>query len=183
MTSRSQFGMDLINFAQNDPLILAHSSIDKDTNGSSAEHRIEHCSEETPCSTNCKEKHPSFSKLCPKWKLELEQIQTGKVRHGVSFQEASGIARAPTPKSQSSYSSALQKTFKSVATETVYVVSPHINRNYSSIPILSKKKLCNDLILEINMSSTSKDNTKNAITGQNQTKTKKYGNKEELSEK
>ncbi|GIX80906.1 hypothetical protein CEXT_802051 [Caerostris extrusa] len=84
------------------------------------------------------------------------------------FQKLGGLS-APTSKSQSPYSSALQKTFKSVAIEIDYDVSPHINRNYSSIPILSKKKLCNDLILEINMSSTSKDN---AINGQNQTKIK-----------
>ncbi|GBN24737.1 putative RNA-directed DNA polymerase from transposon X-element, partial [Araneus ventricosus] len=71
--------------------------------------------EETICQNpekcfNCKGNHASYSKTCPKWKLEKE-IQSVKVTRNISIQEARKIVHDRTPKPNHSYSAAL-KTIK-----------------------------------------------------------------------
>ena len=46
--------------------------------------------------TNCNGKHSSFSKDCPKWKVEKE-IQRVKVTQGISFPEARRIVESSSP--------------------------------------------------------------------------------------
>ncbi|GBL76974.1 hypothetical protein AVEN_12639-1 [Araneus ventricosus] len=70
--------------------------------------------EETVCTKpekcgNCKDNHPSYSKSCPKWKLEKE-IQIVKITKKISIQEARKIVLDRTPKPNYSYSAALKTT-------------------------------------------------------------------------
>ncbi|GBN35475.1 hypothetical protein AVEN_165530-1 [Araneus ventricosus] len=58
---------------------------------------------------NCKDNHPSYSKSCPKWKLEKE-IQTVKITKKISIQEARKIVLDGTPKPNYSYTAALKIT-------------------------------------------------------------------------
>ncbi|GBM36903.1 hypothetical protein AVEN_14890-1 [Araneus ventricosus] len=55
---------------------------------------------------NCKGNHPSYSKTCPKWKLEKEIISV-KVTKNISIQEARKIVHDRTPKTNYSYTAAL----------------------------------------------------------------------------
>ncbi|GBM44598.1 hypothetical protein AVEN_221839-1 [Araneus ventricosus] len=55
---------------------------------------------------NCKENHASYSKTCPKWKLEKE-ILSVKVTKNISIQEARKIVHDRTPKRNYSYTAAL----------------------------------------------------------------------------
>ncbi|GBM54772.1 hypothetical protein AVEN_202278-1 [Araneus ventricosus] len=55
---------------------------------------------------NCKGNHASYSKTCPKWKLEKE-ILSVRVTKNISIQEAHKIVHDGTPKTNYSYSAAL----------------------------------------------------------------------------
>ncbi|GBL78645.1 hypothetical protein AVEN_65221-1 [Araneus ventricosus] len=55
---------------------------------------------------NCKGNHASYSKTCPKWKLEKE-ILSVKVTKNISIQESRKIVHDRTPKTNYSYTAAL----------------------------------------------------------------------------
>ncbi|GBL72876.1 hypothetical protein AVEN_128071-1 [Araneus ventricosus] len=55
---------------------------------------------------NCKGNHASYSKTCPKWKLEKE-ILSVKVTKNISIQQARNIVHDRTPKTNYSYPAAL----------------------------------------------------------------------------
>ncbi|GBM78697.1 hypothetical protein AVEN_239932-1 [Araneus ventricosus] len=83
--------------------------------------------EETICQNpekcfNCKGNHASYSKTCPKWKLEKE-IQSVKVTRNISIQEARKIVHDRTPKTNHSYSAAL-KTIKNPDTPLEPIQTP-----------------------------------------------------------
>ncbi|GBM44388.1 hypothetical protein AVEN_147394-1 [Araneus ventricosus] len=83
--------------------------------------------EETSCQNpencfNCKGNHASYSKTCPKWKLEKE-IQSIKVTRNISIQEARKIVHDRTPKTNHSYSAAL-KTIKNPDTPLEPIQTP-----------------------------------------------------------
>ncbi|GBM93400.1 hypothetical protein AVEN_151655-1 [Araneus ventricosus] len=71
---------------------------------------------------NCKGNHASYSKTCPKWKLEKE-IQSVKVTRNISIQEARKIVHDRTPKTNHSYSAAL-KTIKNPDTPLEPIQTP-----------------------------------------------------------
>ncbi|GBN24598.1 hypothetical protein AVEN_220058-1 [Araneus ventricosus] len=83
--------------------------------------------EETICQNpekcfNCKGNHASYSKTCPKWKLEKE-IQSVKVTRNISIQESRKIVHDRTPKTNHSYSAAL-KTIKNPDTPLEPIQTP-----------------------------------------------------------
>ncbi|GBN57519.1 hypothetical protein AVEN_100586-1 [Araneus ventricosus] len=83
--------------------------------------------EETICQNpekcfNCKGNHASYSKTCPKWKLEKE-IQSVKVTRNISIQEARKIVHDQTPKTNHSYTAAL-KTIKNPDTPLEPIQTP-----------------------------------------------------------
>ncbi|GBO08911.1 hypothetical protein AVEN_146545-1 [Araneus ventricosus] len=73
------------------------------------DHNSQTCKSTTPKCFNCSGEHPSFSRSCPRYKLEKE-IQTIKITKKISFQEARQIVMDRTPKPGISYSSALNSS-------------------------------------------------------------------------
>ncbi|GBN90268.1 hypothetical protein AVEN_140791-1, partial [Araneus ventricosus] len=84
-----------------------------------ASHDSTNCEAAEQC-VNCKGQHTSFSRSCPKWKLE-KKIITTKVKQNISFSEARRLVQAQTPTVGRSYASAT-KTLKACETQTKRVV-------------------------------------------------------------
>ncbi|GBM20835.1 hypothetical protein AVEN_108277-1 [Araneus ventricosus] len=57
---------------------------------------------------NCQGKHTSFSRSCPKWKVEKEIVST-KFKNNISFPEARRLVKAQTPPDGKSYASVVDK--------------------------------------------------------------------------
>ncbi|XP_055936826.1 uncharacterized protein LOC129966428 [Argiope bruennichi] len=72
-------------------------------------HESQQCSAPEKC-VNCKGEHTSFSRLCPRWKLE-KQITTTKIKEEISYPEARKKVLAQTPLPGVSYASVVQKSF------------------------------------------------------------------------
>ncbi|GBM96045.1 hypothetical protein AVEN_111439-1 [Araneus ventricosus] len=85
-----------------------------------AGHESTGCTSDEKCA-NCKGGHTSFSRSCPKWKLEKE-IVTTKVKKGISFPEARRLVQAQTPTEGKSYASALKRPLATSMTQTKRVV-------------------------------------------------------------
>ncbi|GBM19033.1 hypothetical protein AVEN_145597-1 [Araneus ventricosus] len=73
------------------------------------DHNSQTCKSTTPKCFNCSGEHPSFSRSCPRYKLEKE-IQTIKITKKISFQEARKIVLDRTPQPGLSYSSVLNSS-------------------------------------------------------------------------
>ncbi|GBN45477.1 hypothetical protein AVEN_100347-1 [Araneus ventricosus] len=85
-----------------------------------AGHESTGCTSDEKCA-NCKGGHTSFSRSCPKWKLEKE-IVTTKVKKGISFPEARRLVQAQTPTEGKSYASALKTPLATSMTQTKRVI-------------------------------------------------------------
>ncbi|GBN04885.1 hypothetical protein AVEN_124493-1 [Araneus ventricosus] len=69
----------------------------------------------------CKGVHTSFSRSCPKWKLETE-IATTKVKKGISFPEARRLVQAQSPTEGKSYASVIKTPLATSMTQTKRVI-------------------------------------------------------------
>ncbi|GBN03149.1 hypothetical protein AVEN_205298-1 [Araneus ventricosus] len=85
-----------------------------------AGHESAGCTSEGKCA-NCKGGHTSFSRSCPKWKLEKE-IFTTKVKKGISFPEARRLVQAQTTTEGKSYASVTKAPLVTSMTQIKRVV-------------------------------------------------------------
>ena len=74
------------------------------------------------CCVNCHQEHPSYSKICKKWKIEKE-IQTVRTQQNISYTEARKIVDNRSPTVGISYAAATErnlnkKIYKSIETRT-----------------------------------------------------------------
>ncbi|XP_055944760.1 uncharacterized protein LOC129975668 [Argiope bruennichi] len=98
-------------------------------------HESTDCTLKEKC-TNCKGEHTSYSRACPKWKLEKE-IVTTKVKNDISFKEARKLVLAQTPTEGRSYASVKKSLRNSeVQTQPVTILS---SDSYSDLIISPKK--------------------------------------------
>ncbi|XP_055951448.1 uncharacterized protein LOC129987499 [Argiope bruennichi] len=89
---------------------------------------------------NCKGEHTSFSRLCPRWKLE-KQITTTKIKEEISYSEARKKVLLQTPLPGVSYASVVQKNCCENCTKKTSpreVSQPMPVANFSSSTIKSK---------------------------------------------
>ncbi|GBL90534.1 hypothetical protein AVEN_112644-1, partial [Araneus ventricosus] len=73
-----------------------------------AGHESTDCTAVEKC-VNCDGKHTSFSRSCPKWKVEKEVVAT-KYKQNISFPEARRLVKAQTPPDGKSYASVVDKS-------------------------------------------------------------------------
>ncbi|GBM89571.1 hypothetical protein AVEN_85795-1 [Araneus ventricosus] len=73
-----------------------------------AGHESTDCTAVEKC-VNCEGKHTSFSRSCPKWKVEKE-IAATKFKNNISFPEARRLVKAQTPPDGKSYTSVVDKS-------------------------------------------------------------------------
>ncbi|GBM74857.1 hypothetical protein AVEN_173922-1 [Araneus ventricosus] len=83
-----------------------------------AGHESTDCTAVEKC-VNCDGKHTSFSRSCPKWKVEKEIVAT-KYKNNISFPEARRLVKAQTPPSGKSYASVVDKN------HPVYQTTHHV---------------------------------------------------------
>ncbi|XP_055925538.1 uncharacterized protein LOC129957298 [Argiope bruennichi] len=72
-------------------------------------HESQDCSAPEKC-VNCKGEHTSFSRLCPRWKIE-KQITATKIKENIPYPEARKKVLAQTPSPGVSYASIVRKNF------------------------------------------------------------------------
>ncbi|GBM72642.1 hypothetical protein AVEN_238225-1 [Araneus ventricosus] len=72
-----------------------------------AGHESTDCTAVEKC-VHCGGKHTSFSRSCPKWKVEKE-IVAAKFKNNISFPEARRLVKAQTPPDGKSYASVVDK--------------------------------------------------------------------------
>ncbi|GBM83107.1 hypothetical protein AVEN_73103-1 [Araneus ventricosus] len=85
---------------------------------------------------NCDGKHTSFSRSCPKWKLEKEVVAT-KYKKNISFPEARRLVKAQTPPDGKSYASVVDNSHHVYQTTNC----PHCNHVVTmSNPVPSTSK-------------------------------------------
>ncbi|GBN65729.1 hypothetical protein AVEN_204634-1, partial [Araneus ventricosus] len=115
-----------------------------------AGHESTDCTAVEKC-VNCDGKHTSFSRSCPKWKVEKEIVAT-KYKNNISFPEARRLVKAQTPPDGKSYASVVDKN------HPVYQTThcPH----------------CNHVVTMSNFPSTSKSPEPVAIASSSGTKNK-----------
>ncbi|GBM76059.1 hypothetical protein AVEN_176486-1 [Araneus ventricosus] len=94
-----------------------------------AGHESTDCTAVEKC-VNCDGKHTSFSRSCPKWKVEKEIVAT-KYKNNISFPEARRLVKAQTPPSGKSYASVVDKN------HPVYQTTHHVV-TMSNFPSTSK---------------------------------------------
>ncbi|XP_055944602.1 uncharacterized protein LOC129975564 [Argiope bruennichi] len=85
-----------------------------------AGHEGNECLQKEKC-INCKGDHTSFSRVCPKWKLEKEIISV-KFAQNISFPEDRRLVKAQTPKEGKSYATAAKLSLTASGTQTKPVV-------------------------------------------------------------
>ncbi|GBM17933.1 hypothetical protein AVEN_111085-1 [Araneus ventricosus] len=100
----------------------------------SAGHESTNCTDVEKC-VNYQGRHTSFSRSCPKWKVEKEIVAT-KYKNNISFPEARRLVKALTPPDGKSYASVVDKN------HPVYQTThrPHSNHvvTMSNFPSTSK---------------------------------------------
>ncbi|GBM66008.1 hypothetical protein AVEN_152208-1 [Araneus ventricosus] len=96
---------------------------------------------------NCSADHPSYSRSCPRYKLEKE-IQTIKITKKISFQEARQIIIDRTPIPGLSYSKALSSTAKPLVQNSLKTpqIQPTVVNNTSASPAIVNPATDNDTI-------------------------------------
>ncbi|GBO37544.1 hypothetical protein AVEN_181773-1 [Araneus ventricosus] len=112
------------------------------------DHNSQTCKSTTPKCFNCSGEHPSFSRSCPRYKLEKE-IQTIKITKKLSFQEARQIVMDRTPKPGISYSSALSSSATPPLGQNslqILQLQPTAIRNTSASPTISNPTSDNETV-------------------------------------
>ncbi|GBN38817.1 hypothetical protein AVEN_173375-1, partial [Araneus ventricosus] len=100
-----------------------------------AGHESTECKAVEKC-VNCDGKHTSFSRSCPKWKVEKEVVAT-KFKNNISFPEARRLVQAQTPPDGQSYASVVDKSHPIYQTTNC----PHCNHLVTmSNPVTSTSK-------------------------------------------
>ncbi|GBN79514.1 hypothetical protein AVEN_205512-1 [Araneus ventricosus] len=101
------------------------------------DHNSQTCKSTTQKCYNCSSDHPSYSRSCPRYKLEKE-IQTIKITKKISFQEARQIVIDRTPIPGLSYSSALNSTVKPLIQNSLKTpqMQPTVVNNTSASPAI-----------------------------------------------
>ncbi|GBO20396.1 hypothetical protein AVEN_146339-1 [Araneus ventricosus] len=108
-----------------------------------AGHESTGCTAVEKC-VNCQGKHTSFSRSCPKWKLEKEVVAT-KFKNNISFPEARRLVKEQTPPVGGSYASVMQRNHPVYQTTHCphchHVVTmsnfPSTSKSPASVPIAS----------------------------------------------
>ncbi|GBO00704.1 hypothetical protein AVEN_14112-1 [Araneus ventricosus] len=117
-----------------------------------AGHESTDCTAVEKC-VNCDGKHTSFSRSCPKWKVEKEVVAT-KYKQNISFPEARRLVKAQTPPDGTSYASVVDKNHPEYQTTHC----PHCNHVVTmSNPVPSTSKSPEPVIIA--SSSGTKNNT------------------------
>ncbi|XP_035227545.1 uncharacterized protein LOC118199777 [Stegodyphus dumicola] len=80
-------------------------------------HDSDNCTAEPLC-INCKGAHPTFSRICPKWK-DKKEVQTVKVMKNISYAKARRIVQSSQLRSNTSYAS-ITKSTRTIACQTIY---------------------------------------------------------------
>ncbi|GBM26219.1 hypothetical protein AVEN_76307-1 [Araneus ventricosus] len=99
------------------------------------DHNSQTCKSTTPKCFNCSGEHPSFSRSCPRYKLEKE-IQTIKITKKISFQEARKIVLDRTPQPGLSYSSVLNSSVTPPLISQTPQLQPTVVSNTSVAPAI-----------------------------------------------
>ncbi|GBN61291.1 hypothetical protein AVEN_37886-1, partial [Araneus ventricosus] len=100
-----------------------------------AGHESTDCTAVEKC-VNCDGKHTSFSRSCPKWKVEKEIVAT-KFKNNISFPEARRLVKAQSPPDGKSYASVVDKSHPVYQTTNC----PHCNHlGTMSNPVPSTSK-------------------------------------------
>ncbi|XP_055932960.1 uncharacterized protein LOC129962982 [Argiope bruennichi] len=97
-----------------------------------AGHESSECTSNEKC-VNCRGEHTSYSRSCPKWKLEKE-IVTTKVKNNITFPEAKRLVQAQTPTEGKSYASVIKKSVSVSGTQTKRVVIVTTDTDSDRIP-------------------------------------------------
>ncbi|GBL78442.1 putative RNA-directed DNA polymerase from transposon X-element [Araneus ventricosus] len=108
-----------------------------------AGHESTGCTAVEQC-VNCQGEHTSFSRSCPKWKLEKEVVAT-KFKNNISFPEARRLVKEQTPPVGGSYASVMQRNHPVYQTTHCphchHVVTmsnfPSTSKSPESVPIAS----------------------------------------------
>ncbi|GBN35915.1 hypothetical protein AVEN_131895-1 [Araneus ventricosus] len=102
-----------------------------------SDHNSQICKSTTQKCFNFSADHPSYSRSCPRYKLEKE-IQTIKITKKISFQEARQIVIDRTPIPGLSYSSALNSTAKPLVQNNLKTsqIQPTVVNNTSASPAI-----------------------------------------------
>ncbi|GBN46434.1 hypothetical protein AVEN_21603-1 [Araneus ventricosus] len=127
-----------------------------------AGHESTDCTAVEKC-VNCDGKHTSFSRSCPKWKVEKEVVAT-KYKQNISFPEARRLVKAQTPPDGKSYASVVDKSHPVYQTTNCphcnHVVTmpnpvPSTSKSPESVTIASSSGTKNNNILPKPSSQTS----------------------------
>ncbi|GBN23499.1 hypothetical protein AVEN_152545-1 [Araneus ventricosus] len=102
-----------------------------------AGHESTGCKANEKC-VNCQGEHTSFSRSCPKWKVEKEVVAI-KFKNNITFLEARRIAKAQSAPEGGSYASVVEKSHPAYQT-THYVQSRPVSQNASEFTIVKLKK-------------------------------------------
>ncbi|GBO39398.1 hypothetical protein AVEN_79287-1 [Araneus ventricosus] len=105
-----------------------------------AGHESTDCTLKEKCA-NCKGDHTSFSRSCPKWKVEKEIVST-KFKQNISFIEARRLVMAQTPKEGKSYASVAKTSLAVSGTQTkpVVILTDSESEQISTSPMKENKK-------------------------------------------
>ncbi|GBO33371.1 hypothetical protein AVEN_105347-1 [Araneus ventricosus] len=109
------------------------------------DHNSQTCKSTTPKCFNCSGEHPSFSRSCPRYKLEKE-IQTIKITKKISFQEARKIVIDRTPQPGLSYSSVLNSSVTPPLISKIPQVQPTVVSNTAVTPTIVNQSDKNDTV-------------------------------------
>ncbi|GBN42649.1 hypothetical protein AVEN_180428-1, partial [Araneus ventricosus] len=103
-------------------------------------HESTDCTLKEKCA-NCKGDHTSFSRSCPKWKVEKEIVST-KFTQNISFTEARRLVHAQTPTEGKSYASVAKTSLTVSGTQTkpVIILTDSESEQVSTSPIKDSKK-------------------------------------------
>ncbi|GBN36242.1 hypothetical protein AVEN_233532-1 [Araneus ventricosus] len=115
-----------------------------------AGHESTGCTAVEKC-VNCQGQHTSFSRSCPKWKVEKEIVAT-KFKNNISFPEARRIVKAQSAPAGGSYASVVEKSHSAYQT-THCPHCHHIVTMSNPIPSASKSA---DTVQMASTSSTQK---------------------------
>ncbi|GBO20201.1 hypothetical protein AVEN_147741-1 [Araneus ventricosus] len=108
------------------------------------DHNSQTCKSTTPKCFNCSGEPPSFSRSCPRYKLEKE-IQTIKITK-ISFQEARKIIIDRTPQPGLSYSSVLNSSVTPPLISRTPQLQPTVVSNTSVSPTIVNPSNKNDTV-------------------------------------